>query len=127
MGDAFLLHEVRRVRPAVHVFGHIHAGRTDWFGRVRGGQEVVRWDLAERHLEAVLARESPEGLGGFVVSLLNLVAWYHLVGFWFYSWRALVWEWLFWRDEPPSTRMVNAALMREDEGWLGNDVQVIHL
>ncbi|PIA97651.1 Metallophosphoesterase MPPED2 [Cercospora beticola] len=127
MGDEFLLHEVRRVKPAVHVFGHIHAGRSDLFGKVRGGKEVVRWDRAERHLAEVLKRESPESLTDWALNLGNLVLWYHFLAFVYWSVREVLGEVFCWRDEPPSTIMVNAAMMYEDEGRLGNSPQVIHL
>ncbi|KAF7187815.1 putative rhamnogalacturonate lyase C [Pseudocercospora fuligena] len=127
LGCEYLLREVRRVKPAVHIFGHVHAARSDIFGRLCGGQEIVRWDLAERHLEGVLSTASPDGLLSLILSLANPVTWYHLCGFWFYSLRALVLERLFWTEPPPATRMVNAALMRCDEGWLGNEPQVIHI
>lgn len=127
MGDEHLLHEVRRVKPSIHIFGHIHAARSDLLGRLKGGQEVVRWDLAERHLEQVLLRQSPETIYELLLELWNLVIWYHFVGFVFHSIRGLLWERLFGSDGPPSTRMVNAALMYCDEGRLGNAPQVVHL
>ncbi|KAM3413556.1 hypothetical protein BST61_g11544 [Cercospora zeina] len=127
LGDEFLLHEVRRVQPHVHVFGHIHAGRSDFLGKVKGGKEVVRWDRAERHLAEVLKRESPETVTDWAMHLVNLVLWYHFVAFVYWSAREVLGEVLCWREEPASTIMVNAAMMYEDEGRLGNSPQVIHL
>lgn len=127
MGDEFLLHEVRRTKPLVHIFGHIHAGRSDVFGKVRGGKEVVRWDRAERHLVEVLRRESAVTWKGCVLSMANLVLWYHFVAFVYYSVKEGLCEWLMGHEEPPTTTMVNAAMMYEDEGRLGNAPQVIHI
>ena len=127
MGDEFLLHEVRRTKPRLHVFGHIHAGRSDVFGKIKGGQEVVRWDRAERHLAEVLQRKSPESLVGSVLGLFNLVLWYHFAAFFYWNFRGLLNEWLLWQDEHRTTTMANTALMYEDEGRLGNTPQVIHI
>lgn len=128
MGDEFLLHEGRRTKPRVHVFGHIHAGRSDLFGKIKGGQEVVGWDRAERHLAEVLKRESPENLVDFVLSTANLVLWYHFTAFSYGSVREVLKEWLLWHEGHLATTIVaNTALTYEDEGRLGNDPQVIHI
>ncbi|MCJ1306641.1 hypothetical protein MMC25_000284 [Agyrium rufum] len=47
LGCEFLLAETWRVRPRVHIFGHVHAGY---------GREVVFWDGAQRAYERVRAR-----------------------------------------------------------------------
>lgn len=127
MGDEFLLHEVRRTKPRVHVFGHIHAGRSDGFGKVKGGREVVRWDRAERHMAEVLRRESAESLGDALFRVCNLVLWYHFMGFIYWSIRGILSESILGRDVPTSTLMVNAGMMYEDEGRLGNSSQVVHI
>ncbi|KAI5360715.1 Putative calcineurin-like phosphoesterase domain, ApaH type, metallo-dependent phosphatase [Septoria linicola] len=127
MGDEFLLHAVRRTKPRVHVFGHIHAGRSDGFGKAKGGSEVVRWDRAERHLAEILRRESAETLADALFKFCNLVLWYHFMAFIYWSLRRFLGEGILGRDESPSTTMVNAALMYEDEGRLGNSPQVVHI
>ncbi|KAK4913890.1 hypothetical protein LTR49_017816 [Elasticomyces elasticus] len=43
-GDDFLLQEIWRVRPRLHVFGHLHAGY---------GQEVVAWDRVQDLYERI--------------------------------------------------------------------------
>ena len=45
LGDEHLLSEVRRVRPILHVFGHIHAGR---------GKDVLQYDSVEAIYEDVM-------------------------------------------------------------------------
>ncbi|KAF2167659.1 hypothetical protein M409DRAFT_65797 [Zasmidium cellare ATCC 36951] len=120
MGDEFLLQEVRRVKPLLHVFGHIHAGKSDFLGLLRGGQEVVRWDASERYLEETLRYGAPGGvldgpvrvyyLGMMVVSgVLEMV-------------REVVFDW-----EVKSTRMVNAAMVFCNTGRIGNGAQVVHI
>lgn len=52
-GCPHLLREIRRVRPKLHVFGHIHEGR---------GQEVLKTDAMTVAYEAIT--EHGDGLGG---------------------------------------------------------------
>ena len=78
-----LLTALWRVRPKVHVFGHIHIGR---------GVELVRWDASQKAYEEVLARRV--GWRG----LLTLV-WY----------KVIAWFWRGSRAEDGTTIMVNAA------------------
>lgn len=81
-----LLTALWRIRPKVHVFGHIHVGR---------GVELVRWDAAQKAYEEILAGRAGWWRGG----LVSLV------------WcKVLTW---FWRGnllrEDGTTIMVNAA------------------
>ncbi|SMQ48989.1 unnamed protein product [Zymoseptoria tritici ST99CH_3D7] len=126
MGDPFLLREVRRTKPLLHVFGHIHAGRSDVLGILRGGQEDVRWDESERALAAVLGRESNERVWGLVSSWKNVVDCYHLLIFVVSGIVALLQHRVL-GHEVPSTRMVNAALTYCNTGKLGNKPQVVEL
>lgn len=54
-GDDFLLEEVLRVKPTLHVFGHVHEGY---------GSEMIAFDEIERLYERVPRRES--GIMGVV-------------------------------------------------------------
>lgn len=120
MGDEFLLHEIRRVKPLLHVFGHIHAGKSDLLGVLRGGQEVVRWDDNERHLEGALRSGAPDGVLNGPVRL------YHLGMLALSGMLVLVREHLF-DQHAPSTRMVNAAMVYCNTGRIRNPAQVVHL
>lgn len=118
MGDEYLLEEVRRVKPLMHVFGHIHAGKSDWVNLVRGGQEVVRWDDAERIFAKLMRREG-SGLGSERTwpLLLKLIV-------------AYVWSLfadLVFAKKTTSTRMVNAGIVYCNTGKLGNEAQVVHI
>lgn len=56
LGDENLLHELRRVRPCLHVFGHLHASH---------GKKRIFYDRAEPVFEAVLRGES--GIRGILM------------------------------------------------------------
>ena len=108
-GCAVLLSTLWRVRPRLHVFGHIHAAR---------GIERVRWDDVQPAFEAVCASaDADAGVGARWALLVRLV------------WRAITanlsaWWWgrrtrRMWGRE---TMLVNAASvgdgpsMREEDG-----------
>jgi predicted phosphohydrolase len=122
LGDEFLLAEVRRTTPLLHVFGHVHAGKSDLLSKLRGGQELVYWDASERHMARLMSRASASSV---------LSGWFDIYG-WFLLWIASLLYILnvardllgFWT---PTTRMANAALMYRNSGRLANPVQVIHI
>lgn len=127
LGDAYLLKELWRIRPVLHVFGHVHAARSDFFGQMSNGRDIVRWDLAERHYEGVISKSAPDGLSDVANSLADWTNYYHLAGFFLHSFRELVLERMGWANIPNGTLMVNAALMERDTGRLGNKIQVVQL
>jgi hypothetical protein len=88
LGCYALLTALWRVRPKLHVFGHIHVGR---------GVELVRWDGMQKAYEEVCARRA-----GWWSGLVSLV--------W---WKMVLWLWrksrLMIREDDATTIMVNAA------------------
>jgi len=112
LGCEFLLREIWHVRPKLHVFGHVHAGR---------GCEIVHWDEAQRAYEAGLAR--PEGL---VRSAFDIVLWVSIVQVAIYGCLGVVWERLWGGGGSPS-RLVNASLMYNNTGRLANEAQVVEI
>ncbi|CAK3825960.1 related to adult brain 239 [Lecanosticta acicola] len=120
MGDEFLLREIRRVKPAVHVFGHIHAGKSDCIGQLRGGQELVHWDSTERHFEGA-ARQTAR----FDLSR-RIAAFYHLGMLFLCGVTVLIQDRVFGMDTS-TTRLVNAAMVYCNTGKLGNEPQVVHI
>lgn len=85
-----LLHSVWRVRPRLHVFGHVHSGR---------GVERVRWDQAQKTYEDICA-----GRVGWT-GLIQLL-WYRLT------------DWMWRSSLAHDTILVNAATvggLRDDE------------
>nr|POF13095.1 putative rhamnogalacturonate lyase c [Quercus suber] len=121
LGCEHLLAEVWRVRPAVHVFGHVHAGKTDTFGRLRGGVEVVHWDAGQVCRERVLGRSD-----GLFVGLADPRNWIDLARICYHGMKAILWE-RVWGGVPDSrpTIMLNAALMYNDSGQLRHYPQVV--
>jgi hypothetical protein len=113
LGCEFLLAEVWRFKPLLHVFGHVHAD---------AGREVVFWDEAQKAYESGCAGRS-KGIDKGVVSFKN---WANLVKVAVYGVSGLVWD-RIWGGEGKRTLMVNASLMVRNTGKLGNKVQVVHL
>lgn len=99
-----LLREVRRVRPRLHVCGHVHGGR---------GREVVDWDegVVQGGYDKIMA-----GDGGWWV-LVGMVIWW-------------CWEWVSWGlgggKRTGEAEVVNAA-MREDGERRGEDGVVVRI
>lgn len=114
LGCEFLLRECWRVRPAVHVFGHIHAG---------AGRETVYWDDAQTVYEGALERGSGQG---FVKQVLNPWLWVGLVKVVVHGVVNLLWD-RIWAGDIRATIMVNSALMVNNSGKLGNKVQVVEV
>lgn len=113
MGCEHLLDEVWRVKPTLHVFAHVHAG---------AGQEVVSWDEAQRVYEIEEARPRKS----FVGEILDVRTWIAIVKVMFYGATALLWN-RIWGGEEKTTMLVNAALMVNNTGHLGNRVQVVDI
>jgi hypothetical protein len=111
LGCRFLLREVWRVKPKLHVFGHIHAA---------AGQEIVRWDDAQMVYERALGRQSR----GALTQFFSLPLWVDAVSIFLYGISGLAWE-KIWRGVQRETVLINAALMYQHSGKLSNTVQVV--
>ncbi|KAK5169461.1 uncharacterized protein LTR77_005437 [Saxophila tyrrhenica] len=120
LGCEYLLKEVWDVQPTLHVFGHIHAGKSDFVGQLKGGQEVVRWDDGQRALERALAR--PDGLFRGIVDPRS---WLDVARVTYYGITNVLWEQIWGGSSPASTRMVLASLMYCNSGELRNPPQVV--
>lgn len=122
LGCEHLATEVARVKPLLHVFGHVHAGRSDFEGWVKGGKERVIWDAGQEALQSALSRRAR----GLVWDLCNLCLWWDLGRVAFYGVRAVLWE-KVWGGQmlEYQTIMVNAAMMFEDSGRLENEAHVV--
>lgn len=112
MGCEHLAAEVKRVKPALHVFGHIHWG---------AGREVVWWDGCHDAYEKGMAIHSRWFFG-----LLNPWLWLNLVRVAYRGLRGLIWD-RVWGGQGPHTTLVNASQMRGNTGRLGNTVQVVDI
>ena len=122
LGCEWLLAEVWKVQPKVHVFGHVHAGKTDFVGWLKGGKELVRWDRRQQCVERALRRSD-----GFIVGLVDPRRWLDVARVVFYGSTGLLWDRVWGGERPPCTTMVLASLMYNSTGRLGNPPQVIEL
>ena len=122
-GCPYLLAEAWRVRPKLHVFGHVHAAY---------GAEPVFWDNAQRAWERLCARRrsraAAAGLSGTVLGVLrdlvDLPAWIDALRVLVYG----VWGVLTSRSRRDGNGwMVNAACMFRDSGQLRNPPQVFDI
>jgi hypothetical protein len=113
LGCPFLLREVWRVKPKLHVFGHVHAG---------AGRETVWWDDAQLAYEAASASRS----SGFLAQVFDVWLWVDAVKVVVYGLSGVVWD-RIWGGEQKRTVMINAALMYNNTGVLGNAVQVVDI
>ena len=122
LGCEHLLDEVWRVQPTLHVFGHVHAGKTEFVGRLKGGKEIVRWDQSQQILEHALTRPD-----GFFTSLIDPRSWIDLAKVLFSGISSVVWERMWGGESPQPTTMVLASLMYNNTGRIGNAPQVVDI
>ena len=109
-GCEYLLAEVKRVRPALHVFGHVHWG---------AGSTVCWWGHCQEAYERGMGVKT-----GWARGLLSHVLWRSIIGVVCSGVKELVWD-KIWGGQGRSTVMVNAAQMKGNTGKLGNTVQVV--
>lgn len=112
LGCEHLLQEVQRVKPALHVFGHVHWG---------AGREVVHWDRAH---EAYV--QGMETASARMRGLLNPGLWWNVVRVLYRGVRELLWD-RVWGGQSAHTILVNAAQTKGNTGRLGNAVQVVDM
>jgi predicted phosphohydrolase len=130
IGSKALLEELWRVRPRLHVFGHVHGAR---------GVIVLRYDLGQKAYERASARENTE-----LLELINLWAWLDLIivfacGLWGTIIASLTWvlyllgiwipavAWLahYFEDGTGKTILVNAAMFYDQYGKTISEPRVI--
>jgi Icc-related predicted phosphoesterase len=112
LGCEHLAKEVKRVKPILHVFGHVHWG---------AGQEVVFFDKCHDAYEEGMSVQ-PRWFRG----LLNPWLWWNVFRVVYRGLRELIWD-RVWGGQVPSTIMVNAAQMHGNTGKLGNPIQVVEI
>ncbi|KAJ0388334.1 hypothetical protein COL922a_000597 [Colletotrichum nupharicola] len=115
LGCAGLLEEVWRVRPKLHVFGHVHWGH---------GRQTVHFDDCQRAYETLIA-QPPRGL---VRDFFPHSGWLGALRVLGYGIHGVIWKWLMiGPGGNTSSLMVNAAQMYGNTGRLGNPVEVVDL
>ncbi|KAK5105791.1 hypothetical protein LTR62_002153 [Meristemomyces frigidus] len=117
LGCKYLLREVWRVKPLLHVFGHVHAGKTG----LRGGRETVWWGRGQAVMERALTRSD-----GVVRAVLDLRCWVDVAKVVWFGVGDVLWD-RVWGGYCERTVMVNAALMFNNSGELGNEPQVVDI
>jgi len=106
MGDANLLNEAWRVKPALHVFGHVHAGY---------GREKIFWDGCQRTFENVTARKDA-GIWG---DWLDAGVWMDFVKMVYHGIKGLLWA-RVWKGVSQGGMMLNVSLSVRSTGKIGN-------
>jgi len=130
-GCPFLLSEVWRVRPALHVFGHVHAGY---------GKEPVFWDEAQRAWERLCesrrvwlpAQNRRTGgvmmlVTGLLRDMVDVRAWVDAARVVVYGILGVAWARVWGGENRGCGWMVNAACMYRNSGRLGNKPVVVEL
>ncbi|KAJ9148902.1 Calcineurin-like phosphoesterase [Pleurostoma richardsiae] len=117
LGCAGLLEEVWRVRPRLHVFGHVHWGR---------GQQSAYFDDCQRTYEALMARPAR---GLIRDLLLPNAGWLGALWVVYYGLVGISWKWLMAGPSANNASLfVNAACMHGNTGRLRKGkVEVIDL
>ncbi|KAH7035421.1 calcineurin-like phosphoesterase [Microdochium trichocladiopsis] len=109
LGCPSLLAEVWRVKPLVHVFGHVHWGR---------GMRGAYWDDSQRAYEKFMGRQAH----GPIYDMIPSMAWIDALRFLLLNVKALLWQWLMLGGvRPNGSVMINAAVQAGNTGKLVKD------
>ena len=114
LGCEWLLKELWRVRPRVHVFGHVHAG----FGNQR-----VWWDGAQKAYERIKERRQSLLCG---LDFIDVRKWLDAAKMLWCGVLGVLWS-RIWGGEGTGGILVNAALMYNNTGRLGNAPTVVYI
>ncbi|KAH8802806.1 Metallo-dependent phosphatase-like protein [Xylogone sp. PMI_703] len=115
IGCASLLEEIWRVRPRLHVFGHVHSGH---------GQQSVFWDEGQRAYERLMARKK----GGLIWDFFPSTAWLDALKVIWYGFKGILWQRLMVGPSGGNGGvMVNAALVYQSTTDLGNRAEIVDL
>ena len=114
LGCEWLLKELWRVRPRVHVFGHVHAG---------SGTQRIWWDGAQRAHERIKRRRQSSVCG---LDFIDIRSWLDAAKMLWCGIRGILWS-RIWGGEGTGGILVNAALMYNNSGRLGNAPAVVYI
>ncbi|CAL3968125.1 unnamed protein product [Diplocarpon coronariae] len=115
LGCAGLLHEIWRVRPRLHVFGHIHSGH---------GQEAVFWDETQAAYERLMGGQR----GGILADFLPGHAWWDALMVLYHGFKGILWQRLMVGPRGGNGGLlVNAALVYQSTTDVGNLPEVVEL
>ena len=112
LGCKHLLKEVQRIKPLLHVCGHVHWG---------AGREVVYWGKAHDAYVEGMETESRYTRG-----MLNIRLWWSIFRVLYRGVRELLWD-RVWCGQSSHSIVVNAAQTYGNTGRLGNKIQVVDI
>ncbi|KAJ4015127.1 hypothetical protein NW752_006579 [Fusarium irregulare] len=115
LGDSNLLREVWRVKPRLHVFGHVHYGY---------GKESVYFDDFQQTYERIMSRPRR----GPILDFIPNEAWLDYLRFLVQGLHSVAWKWLM--SGPGSNNgsmMVNAAQMHGNSGKAKSRAVVVEI
>lgn len=106
LGCPSLLAELWRVKPAVHIFGHVHWGR---------GVRAAYWDDCQTAYEKFMSRRTH----GPIYDMIPTTAWVDVLLLIWLNVKALLWQWFMLGGvRPNGSVMVNAAVQDGNTGKL---------
>jgi hypothetical protein len=115
LGCASLLSEIWKVKPRLHVFGHIHSGH---------GRESIFWDDGQAAYEKVMEKT---GYGVFSDAIPS-GAWVNSFKVLFYGVRGILWDRLMVGPSGSNgCLLVNAAIVWQSTTDVGNVPEVVEL
>lgn len=124
LGDEHELKECWRIKPTLHVCGHIHSGH---------GKEYLWWDEAQRQMEdfrRAAWRSYPElqsrSIAAWLNEVLSVRLWMMAVKVVWLDCKGLIWTW-FWGASRNGSIFVNAALTYQTTEELLNPPQTVVL
>ena len=112
LGCEWLAKECWRVRPRLHIFGHVHEGK---------GRTGVWWDGAQKAYERVQERD-----GGLALGSIDPRNWIDVGLIVMMGLQGVAWNRL-WGGESKSGLRVNAALMNHATGKIDHQVQIVQI
>lgn len=115
LGCPGLLTEIWRVKPRLHVFGHIHSAH---------GRESVFWDEGQKAYERLMGRTK----GGILADFLPSSAWVDAGKVVWYGIKGILWQYLMVGSRGANGGLlINAALVYQSTTRLGNPVEIVDL
>ena len=113
MGCQYLLKETWRIKPKLHIFGHVHAGY---------GKKYAFWDRPQELYENLCAL----GGRGVLRDLVAVFAWMDVIKLAVHGLMGILWT-RVWGGSDDGTLLVNSSLMYRSTGQLRNPPQVIEI
>ncbi|PQE22868.1 calcineurin-like phosphoesterase protein [Rutstroemia sp. NJR-2017a BBW] len=115
LGCAGLLNAIWRVKPRLHVFGHVHSGH---------GREAVFWDAGQEAYERLMAKKQ----GGIVLDFIPSSAWLDAMRVIWYGIKGILWQRLMVGPGGGNGGiMINAAIVYQSTTDVGNPVEIVEI